>query len=193
MWVQQHRGSFSGQVAVDEKHIKIDGVTWYLFVAVDCVTRFPLHIAFYPSNKGTYCLLFLLELKRKGYRPYVIVIDGWDANIEAIQTAFPHAKHMLCRFHLMRSVFRRMRQVKFFDADISKLLCTLFHSDDPRTVRRRVTALKEALAELKKGWILEGLLAKLEQVLPAVGNPPAGPQRATRRNGFFVILSDSCI
>ncbi len=61
MWVQQQRGTFSGQVAVDEKEIKIDGVTWYLFVAVDCVTHFPLHIAFYPSNNGDYCLMFLLE------------------------------------------------------------------------------------------------------------------------------------
>ncbi len=59
MWVQQHQGAFSGQVAVDEKPITIDGATWYLCVAVDGVTRFPLHIAFYPSNTGTYCLMFL--------------------------------------------------------------------------------------------------------------------------------------
>lgn len=49
-WLQQPRVSFSGQVAVDEKAIKMKGVTWYLFVAVDCVTRFPLHIEIDPSN-----------------------------------------------------------------------------------------------------------------------------------------------
>lgn len=126
MWLQQQRVNFSGQVAVDEKEITIDGVVWYLFVVGDCVTRFPLHINIYPSNNGKYCVLFLLELKLKGYRPYVIVTDGWDAYIEAIKTAFPHAKHLLCRFHLIRSVLRRMRQIKFFDAEIIKLLRNLF-------------------------------------------------------------------
>jgi transposase-like protein len=185
LWVQQQRASFSGQVAVDEKEIKIAGKTWYLFVAVDCVTRFPLHIAFYPSNNGDYCLTFLLELKQKGYRPYVIVTDGWDAYIEAIKTAFPNARHLLCRFHLIRSVFRRMKKIKFFDAEISTLLCHLFHSDDPRTVRRRVAKLKEKLAELHKGWVLEGLLAKLEQVMPAVGNPTRWPSTSNAAEWFF--------
>jgi transposase-like protein len=185
MWVQQQRGSFSGQVAVDEKEIKIGGVTWYLFVAVDCVTRFPLHIAFYPSNNGKYCLMFLLELQLKGYRPYVIVTDGWDAYIEAIKTAFPGAKHLLCRFHLIRSVFRRMKQIKFFDAEIIKLLRNLFHSDDPRTVRHRVAVLKDKLSELGKEWVLEGLLAKLEQVMPAVGNPTRWPSTSNAAEWFF--------
>ena len=102
-WLQQQQLHFSGQVAVDEKHIKIGGVTWYLFVAVDCVTRCPLHVAFYPSNSEWYCRTFLLELKAKGYRPYVIVTDGWDAYMKAIATAFPKATHELCRFHLIRS------------------------------------------------------------------------------------------
>ncbi len=185
MWVQQQRASFSGQVAVDEKEIKIDGVTWYLFVAVDCVTRFPLHIAIYPSNNGDYCLTFLLELKRKGYRPYVIVTDGWDAYIEAIKTAFPNAKHLLCRFHLIRSVFRRMKQIKFFDAECIRLLRNLFHSDDPRTVRRRVAVLKDKLAKLGKEWVLEGLLAKLEQVMLAVGNPTRWPSTSNAAEWFF--------
>jgi transposase-like protein len=185
MWVQQQRDSFSGQAAVDEKEITIGGVTWYLFVAVDCVTRFPLHIAIYPSNNGDYCLTFLLELKQKGYRPYVIVTDGWDAYIRAIRTAFPKAKHMLCRFHLIRSVFRRMKKIKFFDTESCKQLCNLFHSNDPRTVRRRVATLKEKLAALNKGWVLEGLLAKLEQVMPAVSNPTRWPSTSNAAEWFF--------
>ena len=185
LWVQQQRASFSGQVAVDEKEIKIGGVTWYLFVAVDCVTRFPLHIAIYPSNNGDYCLMFLLELKRKGYRPYLIVTDGWDAYIEAIKTAFPGAKHLLCRFHLIRSVFRRMKQIKFFDAESCKRLRKLFHSNDPRTVRRRVANLNAHLMTLGKEWVLEGLLKKLEQVMPAVGNPTRWPSTSNAAEWFF--------
>ncbi len=58
-WLQQHHLSCSGQVAVDEKHLTIAGVTWYLFAAVDCVTRCPLHLAISPSNNAWYCRAFL--------------------------------------------------------------------------------------------------------------------------------------
>jgi transposase-like protein len=185
MWLQQQRVTFSGQVAVDEKEIKIGGKAWYLCVAVDCVTRFPLHVNIYPSNNGKYCTLFLLEFKLKGYRPYVIVTDGWDAYIEAIHTVFPHAKHLLCRFHLIRSVFRRMRQIKCFDTEISKCLGKLFHSHDPRTVRRRVADLHAKLSKCGKQWVLEGLLSKLEQVMPAVGNPTRWPSTSNAAEWFF--------
>ncbi len=185
LWLQQQRVSFSGQVAVDEKEIKMKGVTWYLFVAVDCVTLFPLHVNIYPSNGEWYCRTFLLELKTKGYDPYVIITDGWDGYINAIQRAFPKAKHQLCRFHLIRSVFRRMRTIKFFDAEISKRIGKLFHSNDPRTVRRRVSVLKDKLAELGKEWVLEGLLAKLEQVMLAVGNPTRWPSTSNAAEWYF--------
>jgi transposase-like protein len=126
-----------------------------------------------------------LELKAKGYQPYVIVTDGWDGYINAIQRAFPKAKHQLCRFHLIRSVFRRMRTIHFFDAEISKRIGELFHTPDPRTVRRRVSVLTDKLSELGKEWVLEGLLAKLEQVLPAVGNPTRWPSTSNAAEWFF--------
>lgn len=184
-WLQQQPLSFSGQVAVDEKHMTIAGVTWYLFVAVDCVTRCPLHLAILPSNSEWYCRTFLLELKAKGYRPYVIVTDGWDAYIKAIATAFPHAKHNLCRFHLIRSVFRRMSSLKFFDTAVCKALKTLFHTTDPRTVRRRLADLQDTLSSQGKTWCIEGLVAKLDQVMPAVGNPERWPSTSNAAEWFF--------
>ncbi len=115
----------------------------------------------------------------------MIVTDGWDAYLEAIATAFPKAEHLLCRFHLIRSVFRRMKKITFFDAECLKLLRNLFHSNDPRTVRRRVAKLKEKLVELNKTWGLEGLLAKLEQVMPAGGNPTRWPSTSNAAEWFF--------
>jgi hypothetical protein len=61
-WFQAQQVAFSGKVEADEKWIKISGVWWYLFAAVDSVTGYPLHLALYPSNSGNYCRLFLLEL-----------------------------------------------------------------------------------------------------------------------------------
>ncbi len=185
MWLQHQQFSFSGQVAVDEKHINIGGVTWYLCVAVDCVTRMPLHINFYPSNGEWYCRTFLLELKAKGSRPHVIVTDGWDAYIKAIQKAFPHAQHQLCRFHLIRSVFRRMKEIKFFNVEVNAMLSNLFHTSDPRTVRRRLAALTDMLSKLGNTWVVEGLSAKLKQVLPSVGNPGRWPSTSNAVEWFF--------
>jgi transposase-like protein len=64
--VQQGRRYFSGSVAVDEKWIKITGVWWYLFAAVDHVSGMPLHVALLPANSGAYCQLFLLQCLRDG-------------------------------------------------------------------------------------------------------------------------------
>jgi transposase-like protein len=80
--------------AVDEKWITIAGVWWYLFVAVDHVSGLPLPVALLPSNATPYCALFLLQLKALGYRPKVIITDGWDAYGTAIARVFPHAQHL---------------------------------------------------------------------------------------------------
>ncbi len=183
-WLCMRQVSFSGRVAVDEKEIKIGGETWYLFVAVDCVTRFPLHIAIYPSNSGDYCLIFLQELKMKGYIPFVIITDGWDAYIKAIATAFPDAEHMLCRFHLIRSVFRRMRKIKLFNSGICEKTGKLFKTKYKRTVVRRVEKLKDELEKTGKSWVIAGLLAKLPQVLPAVGSSK-WPSTSNAAEWFF--------
>ena len=101
---------FSGILAVDEKWIKINGVWWYLFVAVDHVSGFPLHVALFPSNAEPYCRTFLLEVKALGYRPQTIITDGWDAYVKAIATVFPHAQHLLCRFHALQAAFRSLKE-----------------------------------------------------------------------------------
>ena len=115
----------------------------------------------------------------------MIVTDGWDAYLEALHTVFSHAKHLLCRFHLIRSVFRRMRQITFFDTEINKRLGKLFQSADPRPVRRRVAELPARLSKCGKQWGLEGLLSKLEQVMPAVGNPTRWPSTSNAAEWFF--------
>src|SRR5882762_8154407 len=96
-------------MAVDEKWIKIAGLWWYLFVAVDHVSGFPFHVALLPSNATPYCVLFLLHLKALGYHPKVIITDGWDAYVQAIARVFPNAQHLLCRLHALRAAFRRLR------------------------------------------------------------------------------------
>jgi len=162
--------AFSGCVAIDEKWIKIGNCVWYLFVAVDCVTGCPLHLAIYPSNSGNYCKLFLLALKSKGYSPKSIITDGWDGYIKAIHAVFPDAEHLLCRFHVIRSVFRRIRKAKLFKQDLCEMVGKLFRTCYKRTVERRIEKLKAKAASLQSEHVLSGLLRKLPQVLKAVGS-----------------------
>jgi transposase-like protein len=169
-WLVCLQVAFSGQVSVDEKWIKIGGVWWYLFAAVDCVSGYPLHIALYPSNSGVYCKLFLLELKRLGYIPKVIITDGWEGYVQAIRDVFPHAEHLLCRFHVLKALYRRLRQAGVWDSKVWKLARKLFQTSDKRTVHRRVARLGLLLEGLGAGEVWVRFLSKLPKVLPAVGS-----------------------
>jgi transposase-like protein len=188
--VQQGTRFFSGTVAVDEKWIKIAGVWWYLFVAVDHVSGLPLHVALLPSNAKPYCTLFLLQLKALGYRPKVIITDGWDAYVTAIARVFPDAEHLLCRFHALRAAFRRLRahvpggQARRLWADKLK---ALFRTPSKRTVSRRLDTLQVDAQDSPVQAVVDRLLAKLPQLLPAVGSTwrPTTSNAAERFLGAF--------
>ena len=164
---------FSGTVAVDEKWIKIAGVGWYLFVAVDHVSGLPLHVALLPSNATPYGTLFLLQLKALGYRPKVIITDGWDAYVGAITQVFPHAQHLLCRFHALRAACRRLRrQVSNGNArrPWAAHLKGHFRTPSKRTVRRRLERLQAETQGRPAQAVVARLLAKGPPLLPAVGS-----------------------
>lgn len=173
LWAQdwmEKTVEFSGRVSVDEKMIKIGACYWLLFVAVDCVTGYPLHIAVYSSNSTNYCTLFLAGLKAKGYLPTVIITDGWDGYIKSIAKAFPNAQHLLCRFHVIRSIFRRLRKHHIFDWGIRTKVGKLFKTKYKRTVLRRIEKLKTLLGLPLIEAVLGGLMVKLPQVIKAVGS-----------------------
>jgi transposase-like protein len=188
--VQQGTRFFSGTVAVDEKWITIAGVWWYLFVAVDHISGLPLHVALLPSNATSYCALFLLQLKALGYRPKVIITDGWDAYVTAIARVFPHAQHLLCRFHALRAAFRRLRvhvpsgTARRVWADKLK---ALFRTPSKRTVQRRLHTLQAEAQDSPAQAVVTRLLAKLPQLLPAVGSTwrPTTSNAAERFLGAF--------
>ena len=59
-----------------------------------------------------------MGLKLKSDLPKVIITDGWDGYIQAITQVFPEAEHLLCRFHLLRSVFRRLRNARVYASPV---------------------------------------------------------------------------
>jgi transposase-like protein len=188
--VQQGKRFFSGTVAVDEKWIKIAGLWWYLFVAVDHVSGLPLHVALLPSNATPYCKLFLLQLKALGYRPKVIITDGWDAYVTAIVRVFPNAQHLLCRFHALRAAFRRLRKQLSSGKTRRRWankLTRLFRTPSKRTVCRRLDRLQAEAHGSPAQAVVARLLVKLPQLLPAVGSTwrPTTSNAAERFLGAF--------
>ena len=171
--VQHGKRFFSGTIAIDEKWVKVAGVWWYLFAAVDHVSGFPLHVALLPSNAGPYCQTFLLQLKALGYQPKVIITDGWDAYIKAIAAVFPHAQHLLCRFHALHAAFRRLRAnvpAGPLRQAVAAQLKSLFHTTGKRTVRRRLAKLFAQTDGHPAQAVVARLMAKLPKLLPAVGS-----------------------
>ena len=181
--VQQGSRFFSGTVAVDAKWITIAGVWWYLFVAVEHVSGLPLHVALLPSNTTPYCALFLLQLKALGYCPKVIITDGWDTYGTAMARGFPHAQHLLCRFHALRAAFRRLRvhvpngPARRVWADKRK---ALFRTPSKRTVQRRMHTLQAEAPDSPAQAVVTRLLAKLPQ-LPGSGLDLAAHHLECRR------------
>ena len=181
---------FSGVLAVDEKWIQIQGVWWYLFVAVDHVSGFPLHVALLPANSTPYCQTFLLEVKALGYRPKTIITDGWDAYVKAILTVFPNAQHLLCRFHALQAAFRRLK-IRIKDWKRRNVwgekLKTLFHTPSKRTVKRRLERLEKEAEGTPAFLVITRLIAKLPKLLPAIGSTfrPSTANAAERFLGAF--------
>ncbi len=188
--VQQGKCFFCGTVAIDEKWVQIQGTWWYLFVAVDHLSGFPLHAKLLPSNAGPYCQLFLLQLKALGYHPKVIITDGWEAYVKAIADVFPQTQHLLCRFHALRATFRRLRQQVTNWKERQRWVTSLkrlFHTPSKRTVRRRMDKLQTQAHGTPAEGVIMRLAAKLPKLLPAVGSTfrPSTSNAAERFLGAF--------
>ncbi len=181
---------FSGILCVDEKWIKINGVWWYLFVAVDHVSGFPLHVALFPHNSTPYCRTFLLQVKALGYRPKTIITDGWDAYVKPIAIVFPNAQHLLCRFHALQAAFRRLKKSiqDWKRRNVwGEKLKLLFHTPSKRTVKRRLERLEKEAEGTPALGVITRLIAKLPKLLPAIGSTflPSTANAAERFLGAF--------
>ncbi len=108
----------------------------------------------------------------------------------ALARVFPHAQHLLCRFHALRAAFRRLRvhvpsgTARRVWADKLK---ALFRTPSKRTVQRRMHTLQAEAQDSPAQAVVTRLLAKLPQLLPAVGSTwrPTTSNAAERFLGAF--------
>jgi len=99
---------WSGRVSFDDKWIKIKGVWWFVFCAVDDVTGFPLLLRLFPANDGLSWQLFFTEFKALYGAPVLMISDGCQSLAAGKKMVFSWVVHQLCKFHKLRNLFKRM-------------------------------------------------------------------------------------
>lgn len=91
---------FSGTLCLDEIHLG----RRTLLLATDPVSDFPVAFALVSANDHEHMRRFLGNLKVWGFLPQVIVTDGSNLYPKLLAELWPHARHQLCVFHVLRDL-----------------------------------------------------------------------------------------
>ena len=192
------------KASVDEKWIKIRKQWYYWFVVLDADTGLPVYQALLATRSAASVSWIVTQLSQLKQLPQVFITDG----LQSYQTVFTPLKgvtHVLCRFHQQQGVTRWLKDHCAATTDVSERKAAMkgvFQTNDKRTVRRRLTRLKERAVE----WGIEGWIAltenQLPRLLPSVGSRrlPSTNNRIERffgtynrfakvRRGFHSVLS----
>ena len=158
-------------VYVDEKWVKIRGKWHYWFVALDAATEIPI-ISFLSAKRSRWaCRWVFVRLKMIGKSSAVVLTDGLQAYEGAIHSVFPKAKHVLCIFHYKQSITIWLKKYVIDPEKIKKvkpMMKNILNTVDPRTVQRRLAALKEKAAEYGITDWIPLATKRLPALIPAI-------------------------
>src|SRR5204863_899871 len=93
-------GHFSGTLCVDELHLG----RFTLLLATDPISDLPVAFALVSRNDKKHMRRFLNGLKSWGLLPRVVVSDGSNLYPEVLAELWPHARHQLCVFHILKDI-----------------------------------------------------------------------------------------
>jgi hypothetical protein len=106
---------FSGTLCVDELHLG----RYTLLLATDPIRDMPVAFALVDENDGDHMRRFLVNLKKHGLEPQVVVTDGSPLYPKVLAALWPDAEHQLCVFHVMQDLnakildaVKRLRRVR---------------------------------------------------------------------------------
>jgi hypothetical protein len=91
---------FSGTLCVDELHLG----RFTLLLATDPIADLPVACALVSRNDAAHMRRFLNKLKHWGLLPRVVVSDGSNLYPAVLAQVWPHARHQLCVFHLLKDI-----------------------------------------------------------------------------------------
>lgn len=91
---------FSGTMCVDELHLG----RFTLLLATDPLRDLPVAFALVRRNDKKHMRRWLNNLKSWGLLPRVVVSDGSNLYPEVLAKLWPHARHQLCVFHILKDI-----------------------------------------------------------------------------------------
>ncbi len=91
---------FSGTLCVDELHLG----RFTLLLATDPIADLPVAFALVSRNDAAHMQRFLNNIKCGGLLPRVVVSDGSNLYPTVLAVVWPHARHQLCVFHLLKDI-----------------------------------------------------------------------------------------
>jgi hypothetical protein len=91
---------FSGTLCVDEIHLG----RFTLLLATDPISGLPVAFALVRRNDKLHMRRFLNNLKSWGLLPRVVVSDSSSLYPDVLTELWPHAKHQLCVFHILKDI-----------------------------------------------------------------------------------------
>ncbi|MEA2104647.1 MAG: DDE-type integrase/transposase/recombinase [Candidatus Cloacimonadota bacterium] len=100
--------SWSGEIATDEKWVKINGKWHYVISIVDNKTGFPLYFQLVSDLKKPTWELFFNRFYKLYGKPRLIISDGSSAIAGAIKSVFPGVNHQLCKFHKLKNLMKKI-------------------------------------------------------------------------------------
>jgi hypothetical protein len=91
---------FSGTLCVDEVHLG----RFTLLVATDPLSDLIVAVALVSRNDQAHMHRFLGNLKSWGFLPQVVITDGSNLYPSVLAELWPHARHQLCVFHILKDI-----------------------------------------------------------------------------------------
>jgi hypothetical protein len=91
---------FSGTLCIDELHLG----RFTLLLATDPISDLPVGFALVSRNDKKHMRRFLNGLKSWGLLPRVAVSDASNLYPEVLAELWPHARHQLCVFHILKEI-----------------------------------------------------------------------------------------
>jgi hypothetical protein len=92
--------NFSGTFCIDEIHLGHRT----LLLATDPLSDFPVAFALVSANDQDHMRRFLDNLRQHGFLPQVVVTDGSNLYPKVLAELWPHARHQLCVFHVLKDI-----------------------------------------------------------------------------------------
>lgn len=99
---------WSGEIATDEKWVKINGKWHYVISIVDNQTGFPLYFQLVSNLQKSTWEVFFNRFYKHYRKPKLIISDGSEAIAGAIKSVFPGVNHQLCKFHKLKNLMKRI-------------------------------------------------------------------------------------